>query len=181
MFWIPLLYYPLLLLSIVVLPIVVEVLSSLLIVFIVHYPFNCFIVHSSITIVFDTYCSIIDCFDYSLFHYLLIVIINAILVLLLSTVLQLVIWSIFYCLGVLNPFVNWLTVYGPLFMLSCTDLVLIVLMPYGQTVLCNEIQNSLGTTATIHQLTTMLSSSKYVLFPGHRCWWPFTRWRSGNN
>ena len=30
--------------------------------------------------------------------------------------------------------------------------------------------------ATIHQVTTMLATSKNVLFPGHnhQCWWPFT-------
>ena len=39
---------------------------------------------------------------------------------------------------------------------------------------------SLGKAATIHQLTTMLATSKIVLFPDHsnhakhQYWWPFT-------
>ena len=41
--------------------------------------------------------------------------------------------------------------------------------------------------ATIHQVTTMLATSKNVLFPGHYhltnhwYWWPFTRWHPSNN
>ena len=46
---------------------------------------------------------------------------------------------------------------------------------------------TLRTKATIHQVTTMLATSKNVLFRGHnhhsnhRYWWPFTHWQSGDN
>ena len=38
------------------------------------------------------------------------------------------------------------------------------------------IRRTLGKKATIHQITTMLSTSTNILFPGanHRCWWPPT-------
>ena len=54
---------------------------------------------------------------------------------------------------------------------TCTKL-------YYSNMLCAILSEliTLGKKATIHQVTTMLATSKNVPFPGHnhRCWWPFT-------
>ena len=50
-----------------------------------------------------------------------------------------------------------------------------------------DLKDTLGKKPTIHQATTMLVTSKTVLFPAHnhhanhQYWWPFTRWCLGDN